>query len=203
MTSPPAPTVQDTIPAQPSPDDLLAQIDAVEAEARRILEGLDEGALNWSPAPGSWSMAQCLDHLCTVGGDYLNAIDAGIARGREKGKTGDDVSRPGWFERWFIANLEPPPKRRFKAPWVMNPAEMVEGEVVDRFFALQDRFRGAVEATRGLDVNRSKFRNPYLKFLFFRVGAGLQINLAHERRHLWQAERVRKAEGFPGGSEAG
>jgi hypothetical protein len=40
------------------------------------------------------------------------------------------------------------------------------------------------------DVNRVRFRNPFVSVIRFSVGSGFVILSAHERRHLLQAERV-------------
>ncbi len=41
-----------------------------------------------------------------------------------------------------------------------------------------------------MDLNRIRFKNPFVHLLSFTVGTGLLIILAHDRRHLWQAEQV-------------
>ena len=48
-----------------------------------------------------------------------------------------------------------------------------------------------------IDANRARYRNPFLKVLNFRVSTGLGVIAAHDRRHLWQAEQVRQAAGYP------
>jgi hypothetical protein len=49
----------------------------------------------------------------------------------------------------------------------------------------------------GLGLNSIRFRNPFIGFLRFTVGAGLLIIAAHDRRHLWQAGQVRQSAAFP------
>ena len=39
--------------------------------------------------------------------------------------------------------------------------------------------------------------NPFFSLIRFSVGTGFQVIAAHQRRHLWQAERVRERAGFP------
>jgi hypothetical protein len=57
--------------------------------------------------------------------------------------------------------------------------------------------RSVVRDGAELDLNRIRFHNPFVATLRFTVGAGLLIIAAHNRRHLWQAEQVRQAAGFP------
>ena len=65
------------------------------------------------------------------------------------------------------------------------------------FLHSQEDMRRVVRESADLDLNRIRFRNPFIGFLRFTVGAGLLIIAAHNRRHLWQAEQVRRAAGFP------
>jgi hypothetical protein len=70
-------------------------------------------------------------------------------------------------------------------------------EVLEGFLRAQEMIRAVLLENAGLDLNRIRFRNPFIGFLRFTVGAGLLIIAAHDRRHLWQAGRVREAAGFP------
>jgi len=154
--------------------------------------------MGWSPSEKAWSIAQCLEHLCIAGERYLIALDSTLAHARERGWNGDGVSRPRWFERWLIRNLEPPPKRRFKTPGSAAPAPKSKGsDLALRFVRMQEQFREVARSSANLDLNRATLRYPFAPILKIRVGALLQIHLAHERRHLWQAENIRRAEGFP------
>jgi hypothetical protein len=47
------------------------------------------------------------------------------------------------------------------------------------------------------NVNRIRFKNPFIAGLRFSVATGLQVLAAHERRHLLQAERIRASSDFP------
>jgi hypothetical protein len=47
--------------------------------------------------------------------------------------------------------------------------------------------------TRDLDLNRLRFRNPFIGLLRYSVATALLVIGAHDRRHLWQAEQVRAA----------
>ena len=49
----------------------------------------------------------------------------------------------------------------------------------------------------GIDLNGTRFVNPFLSLIRFSMGSGFQIIAAHERRHLWQAKQVRGRAGFP------
>jgi hypothetical protein len=68
-----------------------------------------------------------------------------------------------------------------------------KGAVLGDFARLQrdlaDRMRGA----SGLDLNQLRIRSVFNARLSYNPYAAFCILLAHERRHLWQAERVAQA----------
>jgi hypothetical protein len=43
-----------------------------------------------------------------------------------------------------------------------------------------------------VDLRGTRFVNPFVRGVRFSLATGLHVILAHERRHLWQAWRVRR-----------
>jgi hypothetical protein len=107
---------------------------------------------------------------------------------------------PGWFGRWFIRNyIEPSPKmRRVPAPRKIRPGAQIEPHILDRFLDSNHRARDLVLRARNYDVNRIRFKNPFIPVIRFTVGTGLEIIAKHQSRHLLQAERIREHLEFPG-----
>ncbi len=188
------------IPAEIST--LLRDLERIDEQAKRLVAGLSDAQCVWQPEGGrAWSIAQCLDHLTKGNTEYSNAMTAALAAAEERGappRVGP--IEPRWFERWFIATLEPPPRRRLEAPSKIIPALVAsKGEVLDAFLRSQAEVRSLLARAAPLDLNRIRFRNPFLSMIRVRLGAGFLILAAHGRRHLLQAERVTEAAGFPGG----
>jgi hypothetical protein len=52
--------------------------------------------------------------------------------------------------------------------------------------------RDLVRCAGAYDINRIRFRNPFIPLLRFTVGTGLEIVWRHQRRHLLQAERIKQ-----------
>src|SRR5436309_15763015 len=102
-------------------EDDLRQIAAVKAEAQRLLAGRSGAEFNRRPAPGRWSAAECLDHLNAIR-KVLPAIDRTIAGARARGLRSDGPFRYGWFTRSVIRAFQPPPRRRFLNPTLLDPA---------------------------------------------------------------------------------
>jgi hypothetical protein len=103
------------------------------------------------------------------------------------------------FSRWFIRNyIAPNPGgTRARAPKKIEPAQQVDSAILEAFLRSNQVTRDLVARAGAYDVNRIRFKNPFIAMLRFTVGTGLEIVTQHEGRHLLQAERVRQAPGFP------
>src|SRR5882724_5817859 len=91
---------------------LLKTIDTEAAKtnevASRLVVGLSEDQLNWKPAPGSWSIAQCLDHLAVSTEKFEPYMTAAIAYGRTKYPTQTPPAyRSTWLGGWLIKQMLP------------------------------------------------------------------------------------------------
>jgi len=175
---------------------LIGELDAADRRAQELVIGLNPEQLNWRPAPGAWSVGQCLEHLCIANEVYLPAISASLA-GRPASPVREIM--PGWFARWFIRSyIEPSPRSRHaSAPKKIVPGARVEPSVLDRFLRGNQSARELVGHAGDYDVNSVRFRNPFIPVLRFTVGTGLEIVSRHQVRHLLQAERVKRSSDFP------
>ncbi len=175
---------------------LISEFSAADERATALAKTLTPSQLNWTARPGVWSIGQCLEHLCITNEVYLSAMSNSLVGHHTE--VVQDIT-PGWFGRWFIREVIEPssaPKRR-RAPRKIKPGVMIEPSVLDRFHRTNREAREFVERARNYDVNRIRFRNPFIPVIHFTVGTGLEILSKHERRHLLQAERVRESSEFP------
>jgi len=170
---------------------ITSELDAADARASAIASGLTVDQLNWKPSPNAWSIGQCLEHLCLSNEVYVEPIADSL--GAHATGPVDEIT-PGWFGRWFIRTyIEPTTQqKRARAPSKIAPiAKHIEPSILDRFIASNAAVRALVMRARGHDVNRLRFRNPFVPLIRFTVGTGLQVIARHNHRHLLQAERVR------------
>jgi DinB superfamily len=166
--------------------------------ARRIAGGLSDEQANWQPREGAWSIAQCLDHLGRGNTLYAAALHEAVSKNRTRKDPRAAAIQPGWFGRYFIRTLEPPPRRKLRSPRKIVPASRIGAvEVLDAFLRADEALRSVIREGAELDLNRIRFHNPFIGFLRFSVGTGLLVITAHNRRHLWQAERVLESPSFP------
>ena len=176
---------------------LTTDFDAADARALAIARDLTIDQLNWRPSADSWSIGQCLEHLCLSNEVYVTPMAEALstaAPGRA------EEIRPGWFGRWFIRTyIEPTTQKApHRAPSKIVPiAKQVDLSILERFIASNVAIRRLADRARRYDVNAVRFRNPFVPLIRFTVGTGLLIIARHNHRHLLQAERVRQAAAFP------
>lgn len=174
-------------------------------EAEALAAGLDREQLWWRPGADRWSVGECLDHLVRTGEAYLEVLDEAVGEGRRRGRVADGPHRPGLVGRWLVRLLEPPPGLAVPAPARIRPTRPGVGggetgrdpDPLAAFLVLRGRLAEHLEAADGLDLGRIRVPSPFVPLLTFDLGSAFRVVAAHERRHLWQARRVREAEGFP------
>jgi len=182
---------------------MLDQIEAIKLEGQAVTAGLSDAHFNWRPRPGSWSIAECLQHLNIGVTKALPAFDRAIVDGRARQRTATGPFRYGWLSRMMVASMEPPPKFQMKAPRIIRvqagETSYTRTDVVPQFAVVSDQLAERVRAADGLDLARIKAISPVSSLIRMPLGAYFDFILAHDRRHLWQARTVRSRQ-FPNNS---
>ncbi len=173
------------------------QFDRIQSQAKELAAGLDEAQFNWRPAPGAWSIEECLAHLTIVGQWELQAVERAIERAKTRRLTGAPPFRYGWLDRFLVRATEPPVRHKLSSPRRFRP---LHGQpvtaILPTFLHLQSRFLLQLENARGLDLARVKVDTPISRFLRMSLGMMFAQVAAHERRHLEQARSVRSSLGL-------
>jgi hypothetical protein len=173
---------------------LIDQVDACERAAEHLVADLDEDTMN-QPAPnGGWSVAQCLEHLALMNEfdlrGWQDAVDAATRAGR-----GPFAGlRPTLIGRWFAKSLEPPVRLKAKAIAPVQPGTRFRrDEILARYRRSHDGYRHLVRTAAAIDVNRIVRPNAIVDKVKMRLATVLLVIPAHDRRHLWQADKVKRA----------
>jgi hypothetical protein len=178
--------------------ELTQQIDAVVARKDKLVEGLTSEQALWRPQPGSWSIAECLEHLNRTTTLYLKLMRVTFERERHNASLPPKAFRLGFLARRFARILEPPYRVRVKAPTAVVPQSSLDiVEVNAEFNRIQLDLRGFVLEASRVDMGSISFASPMASLLKLNLADGCVILLAHDRRHLWQAEKVRQHPSFP------
>jgi len=165
------------------------QFAATSARVRRLLDALDETRFHARPEPNRWSAAECIAHLTLTARAYVPLIDGALARAAAASgmpRYRRDVA--GWL---LSTLLEPPARIRMKTIAAFVPASAgTRAEVGDAFDRSQTELVRRLERASGRDLNRLKIVSPFNARLSYNVYSAFRVLAAHERRHVWQAERA-------------
>ena len=174
------------------------QFEATKREAATLVSGFSDAQLNWSPAPGKWSVGQCLMHLATATDAALPAIDRAIGQAREQnwGRRADPV-RYGWFTRWMTRSMEPPPKRLMKSFRIFQPPvqPLRRDDVLRALGESRERLLDRVRQAEEVDFKRAIVVSPVSRLIRIPLGGYFAFLAAHDRRHLYQAQQVKAVPG--------
>ena len=188
----------DHLALAPEIDEFRQQFERLAAEADALVTPLTEEQFTWQPAPGSWSIAECIEHLNITARTYLPRLDEGIADATRHGLYGEGPFTHDLIGRFFVRTMEPPARFRVKAPTMFLPApRRARSEIMAAFRAYQVQFVDRLRQASGLDLRRAKVQSPTISWIRMSLNSGFALMAAHERRHLWQARRVTQAAGFP------
>ena len=170
---------------------LTSELNEATQRARKLVETTDGRVFTVRPHPLSWSAAECLAHLTLTGKGFLPVIQDAITKAKKGGKGGK--KRPhldpiGTAMRWL---MEPPARTRFKTtPPFVPRAARPKFEAWAEFASVQSQM-----IYEALEANDVEFRAVRVVSIFDRrihytLYWAFRIIAAHERRHLWQAERA-------------
>ncbi|HSL19956.1 MAG TPA: DinB family protein [Vicinamibacterales bacterium] len=180
-------------------DELMTELSRIDDQVRNMVAPLSDAQGNWRPEGGrGWSVTQNLQHLAKTNVLYTDCMRAGLRRTGTTRPAGnvDLRSIPGRWGRWFIGVMEPPPRFRVKTRPIVQPAPALPvQQALAEFVGSQDAVRAFAREVSEQDLGAT-FRSPFGP-LRFRIGTGLLVLAAHDRRHVWQARQVTLAEGFP------
>lgn len=177
--------------------DLKQQLLDARERAHRLCDGLSREGWAARPVAERWSVGECLTHLNVTTERFLPLIDEAIREGRARGLTGTGPYGRG-LVGWALARwLEPPYRMRTRTPSSFVPAAIdPPAEVLERFDYLQQELSTRIDAGSGLALDRLRLTSPFDGRVKYNLFATFGIILAHQRRHLWQAEQVRAHPGM-------
>jgi DinB superfamily len=177
-----------------SSTELIGQVHEARARAAALVQGLTPEQLSQRTNPSSWSISECLAHLNLTAATVQPKVGVVIERGKKEKITGQGLFSPGplgWLLIWIA---EPPPKFRMRAPKGIVP-KVTDGdpaEVVAEFMKVQDEWERLIGDGEGLDQKRLKVSSLFPGMPALRLAAPIPWMMAHQRRHLLQAEKVKQ-----------
>jgi hypothetical protein len=186
----------------PELEEFRAQFESLSAEALALVAPLTDAQFSWRPSPDAWSIGHCIEHLNVTARAYLPALDEGIATAIRAGVYGTGPFTYNVLGRLMVRSMEPPPLWRLKAPAIFAPpdapqAQRTRSEIMAGFRGYQVQYIDRLRQANGVDLAKAKVVSPANRLLHISLGSGFALQLAHERRHLWQARQIMARPDFP------
>ncbi|MCC7508138.1 MAG: DinB family protein [Planctomycetes bacterium] len=179
----------------------LQRLDEADARARQLVEPLTNEQANWKPSAKSWSVNECLEHLCNSLSSYASKMKPAIERAKAGGRLGGEPYAKGTvIGRYIIRELRKPPgTSRAPAPRVFKPArsDYVKSDQLKTFLEHTQRVREFAAQAEGLALGSIRFGTPVSALIRVSLAQAFEIHGWHNLRHVAQIERVIKRENFP------
>lgn len=185
--------------AAPAPlrtTEFLDQLALAVADVRRVTQErfrpLSEDQLNRGPAPGKWSVGQCLEHLNIIGGLYLPVMNQRLRRAQERGTQPAEYVKHGYFgQKLTVAMQTPAREKPLKTPQQFAPSgSRLPRTVVEVFLRQLDDLSHQLQMARNVNANAVRIPNAIVPLLRLRLTDQFAFLIAHLQRHIAQAERV-------------
>ena len=176
-------------------EEVEKELSEATQRAWTLVQTTDGRLFTVRPNSSSWSAAECLSHLSISTEMFLPVLETALEDARKRGllltKGGLKMDVIGRVLRWF---LEPPIRQRVKTTARFVPRSVrAKAEAFGEFAALQSKLAEQLAAARDLDLSRVKIVSPFDKRVRYNVYSAFRILVAHQRRHLWQAEQAVEA----------
>lgn len=172
-------------------DELEAQLTAITARFQALVDAAGTELCCASPAAGSWSVAQCLEHLNLSSDGYFPVWQQVIANAGPRKTERDAPYRIDFWGRLLSWILEPPPRIRSKTPVLFEPVNGKEiAGALEGFCERQQRVIGVLHRCRGRAIDEVRMASPVDPRIRYSIWSSFVIVATHQRRHLWQAEQA-------------
>ena len=174
-------------------DRCAQEIQEARRRAEALVLDLSPKLLTTQPEAGKWSIAECILHLNATAAVVQPLMEKAIAQGTRDNKRGTGPFDIGFKGRFLVWLAEPPPKFRMPAPRNVRPPERIDDPLkpLPDFLRAQDEWERLIRESAGLDLAKIKV-GPLFSPLRQRLAAAFPWMMAHQRRHLLQAENVKR-----------
>jgi len=175
-----------------NPSRCAQEINEARQRAEAVVLGLTPEQFTTQPEAGKWSVAECILHLNVTARVMQSLMEDAIAQARRDNQLGTGPFSVGAKGRLLVWIAEPPPKFRIRAPKnVRPPAAMGDpSQILPVFMKAQDEWERLMREQEGLDLAKIKVGQGAFRV---RLAAALPWMMAHQRRHLLQAEKVKRS----------
>jgi DinB superfamily len=170
---------------------LTAAVEALRATARTEFAALPFALLRQRPAPASWSILECLEHLNRYSRYYNPALTQALQRPHPAPMAPTEI-KYSWLGGKSVELMRPTNVKKSTTLTRMNPlGSSLDDRVLDEFDQHQNCLLVLLAQAQAADLNRAAVPVEFFRLLKLRLGETLEFVVVHQQRHLQQAQRVR------------
>lgn len=152
-------------------------------------------------SPEKWSATQCLGHLNSYGRYYLPVIEKAIQEARKKNWNSAIHFKSGWLGNYFTQLMLPKEdgslSKKMSSPKDHYPVSNANShQVIAVFIEQQEKLLLLLEEARSINLNKASCSISIAKFIKLKLGDTFLFFIAHQYRHIFQAERALQAAGM-------
>ena len=176
---------------------ITSALKQVADDARANFGGLSSDQLNWKPAETGWSVGQCFEHLIKTNEEFYPEFEK-LSSGKRTNSFFENYSPlSGFFGRFLIKAVSEDSKKAKAPSERIVPPSDISPDVIDRFASHIDEVNRKVQACAAADRQKTVVTSPFLAVFTYTLDDAYTVLVEHTKRHVRQATRVTKAEGFP------
>jgi AraC-like DNA-binding protein len=153
------------------------------------------------PGENQWSAAQCLEHLNSYGRYYLPQIEAAIESAKRSGLEATEEFKTAFLGNYFTQMMLPKEgnQKKMNSPKDHQPvADLDADKVVREFIDQQETLISLLEKARKINLNKARVPISIARFIKLKLGDVFMFVIAHNHRHVLQAERAIAAPALKG-----
>ncbi len=165
-----------------------------------IILPLSEHQRTWKPSPKKWGVAECLEHLNIYGRYYLPQIQSAIQKNSHTSPNENYAG--GWLGNYFVNSMLPKEQtvvNKMNTPKDYNPVNlpMEHTNYLQDFLEQQQQILNLLEKAQQVNLKKIKIPISLSKWIKIRLGDTFRFVIAHNQRHLLQAQNVIQLDNFP------
>lgn len=146
--------------------------------------------LNWKTNQGSWSVLECLAHLNYYTDYYLDHGEKQLKKNAQKVAQSKPY-QSSWLGNYFCKMVAPTNLKKTKTLAHLNPVGGTLGvHTLHTFLEHQQQFLNIMDRAQHYDLIKNKVPLEFFKLIRLRLGDVFRFLVAHEQRHILQAQRV-------------
>ena len=171
--------------------ELLDRTEVIKAGTQPFLRMSDD-QLALNPAPEQWSIAEVFCHLNLSNEIYIRSI---LSRVTLAPDTASDAFRSTWLGEWAYEKIVPRPDGsvlKMRSARSVRPSKPPDDlrEVLHSFLRACDAMDDILRHSATKDLRRIRIPFHFVPLLHFSLGETLRFLIAHNERHLLQAQRL-------------